>query len=125
MQMKGGCFMDLRVLRYFLVVAGCRSFTKAANSLHVSQPALSFAVKKLESELEARLFDRGKNGLVLNGNGRRALARATEILNGAEAVSFRRYAEDQVSVLFSAEEDFVRELRAYELLPAPMTEEER
>ena len=47
------------------------------------------------------------------------------LLNGAEAVSFRRYAEDQVSVLFSAEEDFVRELRAYELLPAPMTEEER
>ena len=78
--------MELTQLLYFKTVAECGSMSRAAEKLHVSQPALSFAVKKLESELEARLFDRGKNGLVLNGNGRRALARATEILNGAEAL---------------------------------------
>lgn len=52
--------MDLRVLHYFLAVAREQSITAAAESLHVSQPALSTQLKVLEEELGKRLLIRGK-----------------------------------------------------------------
>jgi LysR family cyn operon transcriptional activator len=50
--------MDVRALRYSLAIAQLGSFTKAAESLHVAQPALSVSIKKLESELGVTLFVR-------------------------------------------------------------------
>ena len=50
--------MDVRALRYSLAIAHFGSFTKAAESLHVAQPALSVSIKKLESELGVTLFVR-------------------------------------------------------------------
>lgn len=50
--------MEMNQLRYFLAVAQEGSFTKAAASLHVSQPALSKSIRKLEEELECKLFER-------------------------------------------------------------------
>ena len=61
--------MELRHLRYFAAVAAHGSFNRAANSLHLTQPALSRQVKDLEDELGVRLFVRGKNAVTLTDAG--------------------------------------------------------
>ena len=62
--------MELKQLRYFLVISECENMSEAAEKLHISQPALSLAVKKLEEELEVSLFKRTKNSIALNDNGK-------------------------------------------------------
>lgn len=52
--------MDLRVLRYFLMIAKEQSFIKAAKQLHITQPTLSRQLAALEEELETPLFNRIK-----------------------------------------------------------------
>ena len=61
--------MELRILRYFQAVAEELSFSKAAKTLHVAQPALSRAVKDLESELGAQLLERTKRSVKLTPAG--------------------------------------------------------
>ena len=50
--------MDITQLQYFKVIAETGSLTKAAETLHVSQPAMSAMLKKFEEELNVELFDR-------------------------------------------------------------------
>ncbi|HHQ4663244.1 LysR family transcriptional regulator [Aeromonas veronii] len=61
--------MDLKQLTYLLAVRDAGSFTKAANSLHVAQPAISMAIAKLEQQLELRLFDRQDRAVRLTPEG--------------------------------------------------------
>jgi LysR family cyn operon transcriptional activator len=62
--------MELRHLRYFLAVADTRSFTRAAERLHVTQPTLSHQVKQLELKVGTVLFDRGTKEIELTAAGR-------------------------------------------------------
>ena len=61
--------MELQQLQYFLVAAQYEHITKAANSLKIAQPALSQSIKRLEAELNVKLFERRKGGIVLTKAG--------------------------------------------------------
>ncbi|WHX77655.1 LysR family transcriptional regulator [Priestia flexa] len=61
--------MDIRELQHFMEVVNQKSFTKAASAIHLSQPALSKIVKKLEEELGVDLFDRSTRKLTLTDAG--------------------------------------------------------
>ena len=61
--------MELRVLRYFLMVAREENITKAAQLLHVTQPTLSRQLQQLEQELGVTLFRRGKYNISLTEDG--------------------------------------------------------
>ncbi|MCV9993334.1 LysR family transcriptional regulator [Paeniglutamicibacter sp. ZC-3] len=76
--------MDLRQVEYFLAVARTRSFTDAAGELFVSQPAVSHAVRRLESELGVRLLERTSTGVNLSDAGRLFQDRAQRILAEVE-----------------------------------------
>ncbi len=67
-------------LRIFIQVAEKSSFTRVANELYISQPAISRAIKSLEDELTVKLFYRDKrNGLVLTGVGEKILNLARQM----------------------------------------------
>jgi DNA-binding transcriptional LysR family regulator len=76
--------MDLRKLEIFSRVAELGNFSHAANSLHMAQPAVSIAVRKLEEELETRLFDRSGKKVTPTAEGRELLRRARLILREVE-----------------------------------------
>ena len=61
--------MNLIALRYFLALADAASFTRAAARLNVTQPALSTAIARLESQLGTRLFDRDRRRVTLTDAG--------------------------------------------------------
>ena len=61
--------MDLRILRYFLMVAKEQSFTKAAKQLNITQPTLSRQLAALEDELETKLFYRGGGKITMTNDG--------------------------------------------------------
>ncbi len=61
--------MDLHYLEIFNTVAKLQSYKEASIKLHISQPALSTEIKKLEEQLGLRLFDRVGNRICLNSNG--------------------------------------------------------
>ena len=61
--------MEIRVLRYFLTVAREENITKAAEVLHITQPALSRQLAQLEEELGVKLFDRGTRKITLTDEG--------------------------------------------------------
>ncbi len=77
-------FMELRHLRYFAAVAGELNFTRAAQKLHVAQPALSRQIRQLEDELGARLLDRTRHGVRLTKSGRAFLTETQAILLQSE-----------------------------------------
>lgn len=72
--------MELRVLRYFLAVAREENITRAAETLHITQPSLSKQLMELEQELGKQLFIRGKRKITLTEEGVLLRKRADEIL---------------------------------------------
>lgn len=76
--------MEIRVLRYFLAVAREESVTRAAQSLHLSQPTLSRQLKELEDELGKQLLIREPRRVLLTEDGMILRKRAEEILSLVE-----------------------------------------
>ena len=76
--------MDITALEYFKIIAQSGSLTKAAQQLHITQPAMSAMLKKLEEELGAELFDRSPNRIHLNKTGEIALIHVNTILRNVE-----------------------------------------
>lgn len=72
--------MDFRQLQYVMAVADCRSITKAAERLYMSQPALSHYIQKTEKELGVSLFDRTTSPIGLTYAGELYINTAQEIL---------------------------------------------
>ncbi len=79
-------FMEIYQLRGFAAVAELGHLTRAAEKLHISQPALSAQIKSLEEELEVELFERTPNGMLLTAPGKRILAAAENVLAAAQAL---------------------------------------
>lgn len=73
--------MDLRQIKYFATVARSGSFLRASEVLHVSQPALSVQIRRLEETHGVRLLQRHSRGVVLTGAGARFLTAAERVLN--------------------------------------------
>ena len=55
--------MELRVLKYFLMIAQEENITRAAQRLNVTQPTLSRQLMQMEEELGVKLFKRGKHSI--------------------------------------------------------------
>ncbi len=80
--------VDLDLYRVFYTVAKCGSLTKAAEELYISQPAVSQAIKQLESQLGGKLFNRVSRGMELTETGGvqmlAIVEQALKMLDGAE-----------------------------------------
>jgi len=81
--------VELRHLRYFMVVAEERHITRAAARLGLQQPPLSQQIQALESELGTKLFTRGPRGVELTPAGEGFLEEARAVLSGVERAVVR------------------------------------
>ncbi|MGW2474071.1 LysR family transcriptional regulator [Streptomyces sp. NPDC001665] len=79
--------MELRQLHYLTVIAEEENLGRAARRLFVSQPALSYALKGLETELGVKLFDRHAGGVSATAAGRDVIAEALLTVRQAERVT--------------------------------------
>ena len=92
---KEGWPVELRTLHYFLTVAREQSISAAAESLHISQPALSTQLKGMEEELGKQLLIRGTKG-------------SRKVVLTEEGMILRRRAEEILSLVQKAEEEITR-----------------
>lgn len=86
---------ELYQLEQLLAVAECGTLSRAAEHLHISQPALSRSMQRLEAELQVTLFDRQKNKIELNENGRMAVDYARKIMEQSRDMISRIQAFDR------------------------------
>ena len=73
--------MELQQLRYFAIAAKYQHITRAANELHVAQPAVSGTIKRLENELGVSLFEKNGRNIALTREGELFYGKIKKILN--------------------------------------------
>ena len=78
--------MTLTELRYIVAVARERHFGRAAEACFVSQPTLSVAIKKLEEELDLKIFERGGSEVSVTPLGEEIVRQAQSVLDQAGAI---------------------------------------
>ncbi len=84
--------MDIRLIRAFVAVAEHGSYHKAAEVLHLTQPALSKQIQALEQQIGGNLFQRGRHGAALSELGHQLYSSANELLE--QHHRFLLYAQD-------------------------------
>ncbi|WP_232697627.1 LysR family transcriptional regulator [Brevibacillus daliensis] len=89
--------MDIREIKYFVQVAKHKNFTLAAKKLHISQPALSKAIKNLENELEVQLFDRADKEIKLTELGDNLLVASEELIHKYEELKGSLYDKSKLN----------------------------
>lgn len=91
--------MELRQLKYFVAAADSLNFSRAAESLYISQPTLSQQIAELENELGVSLFVRTKRSVLLTVEGGMLLEKAKDLLHRSEQVvnSLREISADELS----------------------------
>lgn len=100
--------LDLRLVRYFTVVAEHLNFARAAAELHIAQPSLSRQVQRLEHVLGVRLLERTAHGSRLTAAGAAFLPRAQELLHtAAQAALAARAAAPPCAITVGYLEDLV------------------
>lgn len=112
--------MDLRQIAYVEAVARNANFTRAAAELHVAQPALSVAIRRLEAELGVRLFERTSRRVSLTPAGTAFLDRAARVSREVDALTdeMREYAGGirgrlRLSAWYHVEPDLVDFMRDF------------
>ena len=90
--------MTLTELKYIVAVAREKHFGRAAEACHVSQPTLSVAVKKLEEELDVKLFERNAGEVAMTTLGEKIVRQAQSVLEQAAAIKeMARSGQDPVA----------------------------
>jgi DNA-binding transcriptional LysR family regulator len=85
--------MRVEQLEYVAAIARLGSFRRAAQELHISQPALSSTVRNLEQELGVTILERGRSGAQVSDEGRELLPRILEVIDAVDRL--RETADDQ------------------------------
>lgn len=78
--------MDIRSLRYFMIVYECGSISAAARRCHVAQPSISAAIQQLEERLGAALFERHRKGVSATEEGHRLYPLAMRLNDDMRAI---------------------------------------
>jgi LysR family transcriptional regulator, hydrogen peroxide-inducible genes activator len=78
--------MTLTELRYIVAVARERHFGRAADACFVSQPTLSVAIKKLEEELDCKIFERGSSEVSMTALGESIVRQAQQVIEQAQGI---------------------------------------
>ena len=89
--------MDIRTLKTFVYVAELGSFTKAAAALGYAQSTVSFQIRQLEQELDARLFERVRHTVTLTAQGRAVLRYAQQINQLSQEMGEATHAEKRIA----------------------------
>ena len=84
--------INLELYRIFKIVADEENLSKASEIIHISQPAVTKHIKNLENELNLKLFNRSKYGMILNDNGKKLYLQikdSIETLSKAEEIFYK------------------------------------
>ncbi len=96
---------DLDLVRTFLAVAEAGSFTAAATGVYRSQAAVSQQIRRLESQVGARLFERGRREVTLSHAGRRLLPHARHLLTASEQARLAAHGTDRRRIRIGIPDD--------------------
>jgi DNA-binding transcriptional LysR family regulator len=93
--------VDLTKLNHILVVARTLSFSRAAEELHLTQPALSKSISNVEERFGIRIFDRGRSGVTVTPIGALVIAEAQSLVGSARTLghNLRLYAKGEAGIL--------------------------
>ena len=81
--------IDFNLLETLVAFEKNKTLLKTAEDLHISQPALTVSMKKIEKELDVNIFDRGKNKISLNDNGLYLVSLAKKMLQEREEMLYK------------------------------------